>query len=153
MTQDSLFAPRRHAGTLLGFEPAPPVTPPAEHLHRADDQGGSIAAAARAVETGRAETEARLVLEALRLHPGATRAELAKWTAAAFAPRAGQAADEWAYTCGRRLSGLEDRGLVRAIANRPSVRRPWREVDPNVAPCTVSPGAPQSLRWWPKEES
>ena len=124
--------------------------PPAEHLHRANDQGGSIAAAARVVETGRAAVEARVVLAALLRHPGATSAELAEWSPE-FGTQVGQSLAEWRHTCARRLPGLEDRGLVRAVATRPSIRRPHRAVDPNLQPCTVSPGAPQSLRWWPKE--
>lgn len=61
-----------------------------------------------------------------------------------------QSPTEWRHTCARRLPGLEDQGLARAVVARPSVRRPDRTVDPNLAPCTVSPGAPQSIRWWPR---
>lgn len=142
--QIAMFESRRHGETHLGF------STPAEHLHRADDQGGSIAAAARVVETGKADIEARVVRAALLRHPGATSAELAEWSPE-FGTQLGQSLAEWRHTCARRLPGLEDRGLVRAIANRPSIRRPHRAVDPNLAPCTVSPGAPQSLRWWPME--
>jgi len=120
-----------------------------EHLHRADDQGGSIASAERAVDTGRAAIEARVVLAALRRHDGATSAELAEWTPE-FGAQLGQSPSEWRHTCARRLPGLEDQGLVRAVVTRPSLRRPHRDVDPDLAPCTVSPGAPQSIRWWPR---
>lgn len=124
-------------------------SPPAEHLHRADDQGGSIASAQRVVDTGRAAIEARVVRAALLRHEGATSAELAEWTPE-FGAQLGQSPSEWRHTCARRLPGLEDQGLVRAVVARPSVRRPHRDVDPNLAPCTVSPGAPQSIRWWPE---
>lgn len=150
--QLALFVPRRHAGQTLGIEPAPQFTPRAEHLHRADDQGGSIAAAARVVDTGRAATEAYAVLRALRLHPGTTSAELADRTRE-LGLEIGQTETEWRHTVARRLPGLEDAGKVRATGNRPSIRRPQRGVDPNLQPCTISPGRPQSLRWWPIEES
>lgn len=148
--QLALFVPRRHAGQTLGIDPAPQFTPRAEHLHRADDQGGSIAAAAGAVESGRAETEARAVYECLCNNPGTTSAELAYRT-----PAAGwdldQSEAEWRHTVARRLPGLEDRGLVKAVTQRPSITRPDREVDPNLPPCTVTGRV--SLRWRPLEES
>lgn len=148
--QARLFQPRIDAGTLLGYEPAAPSAPAPGHLHRADDQGGSIASAGRVVESGRAETEARLVLQALRYHPGLTSAELALRSPEQGLGALGQSLSEWRTTCARRLPGLEDQGLVRAVVARPSLRRPHRDVDPDLAPCTVSPGAPQSIRWWPR---
>lgn len=122
--------------------------PRAEHLHRADDQGGSIASAERVVRNGSAAVESSLVLAALLDHPGLTSAELADRTAV-LGEQFGQDAHAWRTTCARRLPGLEDQGLVRAVVARPSIRRPHRAVDPDLAPCTVSPGAPQSIRWWP----
>lgn len=145
--QGNLFAPRTHAGTTLGFDVA---APPAGHLHRADDQGGSISAAEDAVASGRCATEARLVLRALRRHPGATSAELAEW-ASDLRLDLEQSTSAWRYTCARRLSGLEDAGLVVASARRPSVHRPHRRVDANLPRCTVT--ATPAIRWWPVDVS
>lgn len=147
--QGSLFRNRSDAGLALGVEPVD-LSPRAEALHRADDQGGSIASAERVVDTGRAATESALVLHLLKRYPGSTSAELAHETDWDAHMVLGQEVEAWRTTCARRLPGLEDQGLVRAVVARPSVRRPNRDVDPNLAPCTVSPGAPQSIRWWPR---
>lgn len=144
--QLSMFRADRHGDTFLGLKPVEP--PPVEHLHRADDPGGSIASAERVVKSGSAAVEASIVLAALLDHPGSTSAELAERTLA-LGEQFGQDAHAWRTTCARRLPGLEDQGLVRATVPRPSRTRPNRKVDPNLAPCTVSPGAPQSIRWWP----
>lgn len=151
--QLALFGVRRVTDRVSAFElqaPLEEVAPRAEQLHRKDEAGGSIAAATRAVDTGRAATEAAAVLEALARHPHTTSAELADRTPD-IAHRLGQKADAWRTTCARRLPGLEDRGLVAATVVRLSLHRPHRDVDPNIAPCTVSEGAPLSIRWRRKE--
>lgn len=147
--QLAMFRARIDGGMVLGLEPAEPTAPPAEHLHRSDDQGGSIASAERVVAGGSAAVEASLVLAALLDNPGSTSAELAQKTTA-LGEQFDQDAHAWRTTCARRLPGLEDQGLVRAEVARPSIRRPNRAVNPDLAPCTVSPGAPQSIRWWPR---
>jgi len=151
--QLALFAVRPLTDRVAAFDLQAPLHRPthhAERLHRADDVGGSIAAAADAVESGRAESEARLVLLALARHPGSTSAELADRTPD-LARELGQSADAWRTTCARRLPGLEDAGLVIATAPRFSLHRPHREVDPHLQPCTTSQRTLRAIRWRRKE--
>lgn len=121
-------------------------SPRAEHLHRAHDQGGSIRAASDAVESGRAAAESVAVLEALRRFPESTSAELAA-RAPEIGRKIGQDPTAWRTTCARRLPGLEDRGAVRATVPSFDLHRPFRDIDPELPPCTASKRAGRCIRW------
>lgn len=114
--QGSLFAPRTHAGTVLGFEPVREDYPRA----RSTDPETSHAAA-RAIPS-KAAREATEVLTALRANPGCTSRELAA--------KAG--GDRYVYA--RRLPELRDAGLaenstVRMCCESGRQAMTWRAVE------------------------
>lgn len=102
----------------------------ARRLARRGEQGGSNEAAERVVASGQLGRECQAVLEALRRFPGSTSYELS----------VNGKLDR--YTCGRRLSTLEHKGLAYHVD---------KEKCPELAPCSIT--GIRAFRWWPTDSS
>lgn len=118
-------------------------------LARRTDVSSSHEAAAR-MTGNRAAKELAAVKLALSRHPDSTSAELAYLASDIGETHLAQTVMQWRSTLGRRLSTGEDAGMFEATCPSPSGSRPFRSVDPNIAPCEVA--GIRSIRWRVKGE-
>lgn len=118
------------------------------HLARSTDVSSSHEAAERKARTGRLANELNAALQAVERHSGHTSKELPLLTEDIGLELLHQGPERWRMTLARRLPNLDDAGLISAEAPSHSPRRPWRKVNPKIAPCEVS--GVRSIRWYRK---
>lgn len=121
------------------------------HLARSADVSSSHEAAEREVRSGRVATELNAALRAVERHSGHTSKELPLLTEDIGLEMLHQGPERWRMTLARRLPNLDDKGLIAAEAPSYSPRRPWRRVNPKIAPCGVS--GVRSIRWHRKGDT
>lgn len=124
------------------------TAPDPRRIVRRSDSGASAAAAVEVVESGAEAAQVLYVIGLVTSLPGRTSAELAQETAEVGA-RLGFGPAAWRYTLARRLSTAEDGGAGPIVGHewRFVPQRPWREVEPDLAPCRCS--GKRAIRWWP----
>jgi hypothetical protein len=142
-----------HSSSTPSQLPLALVAPSPHRLCRRSDGGGSAAAAAEAVGSGRDASQVLWVIGLVTMFPGRSSKELARETETMARDRFGISADRWRYLIARRLSEAEDegRGPIVGCQNSPNASRPYRLMNPTQAKCRYAEA--RCIRWLPNSNS